>query len=140
MKRKLITSLFPVVLGGFIYVIYRPDHLLMFKWFNKIGILPHIEFLRSSKLLYLLVIPNWVKYSLPDALWLFSLNQIILTLWNFKINRQSVFWFFLSSSIGISSEIGQLVKVIPGTFDLTDLLLLLTATIMPFFLNKFNKN
>ena len=79
-----------------------------------------------------LEIPNWVKYSLPDALWLFSFTYIIINIWNYKINEHSFFWVFSATLIGIFSEIGQLIELIPGTFDKVDLILLLIAAILPF--------
>lgn len=129
---KIIIGTFPVILGGLIYLTYRTDTLFMFSWFNKIGLLDSIGLLRSNQQLQNLTIPSWVKFSLPDALWLFSFNYVLLTLWNFKINSQSAFWLFLAPTIGLFSEIGQLMGIIPGTFDSVDLLLLFIATVIPF--------
>jgi hypothetical protein len=134
MTRKMIIGILPVIVGGLIYLTYRTDSLLMFGWFNKIGLSDTIDLLRSNQLLQNLTIPNWIKFSLPDALWLFSFNYILLTLWNFNLNRQSAFWLFLAPTIGLFSEIGQLIGLVPGTFDLVDLLLLLIATLIPFLL------
>lgn len=134
MIRKMIIGILPVIVGGLIYLTYRTDSLLMFGWFNKIGLSDTIDLLRSNQLLQNLTIPNWIKFSLPDALWLFSFNYILLTLWNFNLNRQSAFWLLLAPTIGLLSEIGQLIGVVPGTFDLVDLLLLLIATLILFLL------
>lgn len=134
MTRKMITGILPVIVGGLIYLTYRTDSLLMFGWFNNIGLSDTVDFLRSNQHLQNLSIPNWIKFSLPDALWLFSFNYVLLTLWNFNLNRQSAFWLFLAPTIGLFSEIGQLIGVVPGTFDLVDLLLLLIATLIPFLL------
>ncbi len=132
MTRKIILGTLPVIVGGLIYLTYRTDTLTMFGWFSKIGLSDFFDLLRSNKYLQNLTIPNWIKFSLPDALWLFSFNYILLTLWSFNVNRQSVFWLFLAPTIGLFSEIGQLMGVVPGTFDLVDLALLLIATLLPF--------
>lgn len=137
MTKKIIIGLLPVILGGLIYLTYRTDTLIMFGWFKKIGLADTVAFLRSNQHLQTLTIPSWIKFSLPDALWLFSFNFILLTLWNFNVNRQSAFWLFLAPTIGLFSEIGQLVNIVPGTFDFMDLVLLLLASLIPFlFVNN----
>jgi len=132
MTRRIIIGTLPVILGGLIYLTYRTDTLLMFGWFKKIELSNLIIFLRSNEHLQRLAIPNWVKFSLPDALWLFSFIYILLLLWDFNINRQSEFWIFLAPIIGLFSELGQLIGIIPGTFDIVDVLLLVLATLLPF--------
>lgn len=138
MTRKIIIGTLPVIVGGLIYLTYRTDTLIMFGWFNKIGLSDSVDFLRSNQHLQNLTIPSWIKFSLPDALWLFSFNYVLLTLWNFNINRQSAFWLFLAPTIGLLSEIGQFFGIVPGTFDIVDLVLLVFATLIPFLLvNNF---
>jgi hypothetical protein len=134
MKRKILIGTLPVILGGLIYLTYRADSLVMFSWFKFLGLTDFVTFLRTDHHLQNLTVPNWVKFSLPDALWLFSFTYIILLLWDFKLNRQSAIWIFLAPTVGLFSELGQLVGIIPGTFDKTDLLLLFLATTFPFFL------
>jgi hypothetical protein len=135
---KIIIGTLPVFLGGLIYLTYRAETLLMFSWSKYIGFTDFVNFLRTNSQLQDLAIPNWVKFSLPDALWLFSFTYIILFLWDFKINRQSAAWIFLAPTVGLFSELGQLVEIIPGTFDKMDLLLLFLATIIPFsFVSNF---
>lgn len=133
MIKRLIIGTLPLILGGLIYLTYRTDALLMFVWFNKTGLSDQINFLRTNEQLQNLIIPDWVKFSLPDALWLFSFTYVLLILWDFKINRQSAFWLFLVPIIGLFSEIGQSIGIISGTYDMVDLTLLLIATALPFF-------
>lgn len=130
-KRFGIDAL-PIVLGGLIYLTYRTETLLMFGWFNKIGLSEMVSFLRSNEQIQNLTIPDWVKFSLPNALWLFSFTYALLILWDFKINKQSAFWLFIVPTAGLSSEIGQSIGIISGTYDKVDLLLLLIATVLPF--------
>ncbi len=133
MKLKIFIGTLPVFLGGIIYLTYRVDTLLMFNWFKWIGFTDLVNFLRTNNQLQNLTIPNWVKFSLPDALWLFSFTYIILLIWDFKITRHSVLWILLTPTVGFFSEIGQLIGIIPGTFDKVDLLLLLLSTVLPFY-------
>lgn len=133
MRGKIFIGILPVFLGGLIYLTYRVDSLLMFNWFKIIGLNDLVNFLRTDNILQNLTIPNWVKFSLPDALWLFSFTYIIILLWDFKITRQSAFWIFIAPTVGLFSEIGQLIGIIPGTFDKVDLLLLILSTALPFY-------
>ncbi len=140
MTKKIVIGILPIILGGLIYLIYRTDTLIMFGWFKKIGLSDSVDFLRANQFLQKLTIPGWIKFSLPDALWLFSFNYILLALWNFKINRQSAFWLFIAPTIGIFSEIGQSIEVVPGTFDLVDLALLIIASLISFLIGTNSKS
>lgn len=133
MKGKIFIGILPVFFGGLIYLTYRVDSLLMFNWFKIFGLTDLVIFLRTNDTLQNLTIPNWVKFSLPDALWLFSFTYIILLIWDFKITRKSVLWILLTPTVGLFSEIGQQIGIIPGTFDKVDLLLLLLSTALPFY-------
>lgn len=140
MPRKIAIGIIPVIVGGLIYLTYRTDSLLMFSWFEKVQLKGAVDWLRSNNHLQNLKIPHWVKFSLPDALWLFSFTYMILLLWDFTINKQSIGWILLAPIVGLSSEVGQLIKIIPGTFDIVDLLLLLLAAILPLLSMKNKKS
>lgn len=131
MPRKIAIGIIPVIVGGLIYLTYRTDSLLMFSWLEKVQLRGAVDWLRSNNHLQNLEMPGWVKFSLPDALWLFSFTYIVLLLWDFNINKQSIGWILLAPIVGLSSEFGQLFKIIPGTFDIVDVLLLLLASSLP---------
>jgi hypothetical protein len=130
--KRTIISLFPLFIGGLIYLIFRVQTLNMFSWFDKIGATNFVNSLRSKEVFNSIEIPNWVKYNLPDALWVFSFTYLMLTIWKFKINKSSVFWIFLAPIIGILSEVGQLLGFVSGTFDGKDLFFLIIAMLLPF--------
>lgn len=131
MPGKIATALIPLLLGGLIYVTYRTDTLIMFSWFKNLQLQSITDAFRSNTFLQKLDVPDWIKFSLPDALWLFSFTYTNLLLWDFTITKQSIIWICLAPVIGLVFEIGQLVNVIPGTFDLTDLVLLILAALFP---------
>jgi hypothetical protein len=79
-------------------------------------------------------IPDWIKYNLPDMLWMFSLIMIIFTLWDFKFTRQSIFWLALCYTSGLVLEFLQLFHFLPGHFDIYDLIFMNIGAILPFFL------
>lgn len=66
-------------------------------------------------------IPEWVKYSLPDGLWVLSYMLFMNIIWD---NRTTIgyFWIFCLPIIALLSEFGQLFHIVPGTFDAMDLL------------------
>ena len=135
--KKIMMAFIPLILGGIIYAIYRTENLKMFKWFKELGIYNEIKKIRDNDGVKTIKMPEWIIYSLPDALWLLSLNFTILIFWKFKINKHSIIWIILTTIIGLYSEIGQYLKIIPGTFDNKDLISLIIAIIVPFlFLKK----
>lgn len=123
--------LLPLFIGGLIYVLFRALNLKMFRWFEFIGLSTIVQAARQ-KVSFASDIPDWIIFSLPDALWLFAFTNLMLQIWHYKISRQSFVWITLAPAIGIFSELGQAAKLVPGTFDFTDLSLLCIASIIPF--------
>jgi len=142
MNRRVVFGMIPVMVGGIIYITFRADSLLMFHWLKVIGIYKEVHELRSLQILQNLDIPSWVKFSLPDALWLLSFNYILLVMWEFKVNSNSVVWILIAPAVGLFSEIGQFLNVVPGIFDIIDLVFLILATVLPFLttIHKTLKN
>lgn len=137
MIRTIIFGILPVSIGGLIYLTYRTDTLLMFKWFDNFLFSEIISLIRSNHFIQSIPIPEWFKFSIPDAFWLFSFTYFLLKIWEFKICFSSIIWILLTPLIGILSEIAQLTGLLPGTFDIIDLIFLIFASIFPlFFLKK----
>lgn len=111
----------------------------MFYWLRQLGFDSFIDFIRTKSFFQNLPVPNWVKFSLPDGFWLFSFNYIMLLLWDFKINKLSIIWIVTAPLIGVLYEIGQLLEVINGTFDLCDLAFIFIATILSFSFKPYHK-
>lgn len=126
--------LVPILIGGIIYALFRSDTLLMFHWFKIIKIDQMVLFFRNSDFFKNMAVPGWIKYSLPDGLWIFSYVSLMILIWNNKISTNSFFWIFLLPIIAILSELGQFAKVVPGTFDVYDLVTYLTFTCLPLIL------
>lgn len=130
--RLIITVLFPLTLGGITYILFRSDSLKMFSWFNGLGFSKIIT--SSRQITSEIQLPQWTIYNLPDALWLFAFTNLMLLLWDNKFSRHSMFWILAAPIIGLLSELGQAIHIIPGTFDPIDLTLLIIATSLPFIL------
>ena len=132
MKRQIIIGHFlTVLLGGLIYIAFRQDTLKMFNWFDSINLSAVISKLRLFTLPLSDYLPNWFLYSLPDGLWLFSYLSVLLVVWDNVISKHNIHWLLLVSVVAIFSEIGQFFKIVPGTFDIFDLIFYLGGTVLP---------
>ena len=117
---KILFATFLSVIGGLLYLIFRSDNLIMFSWFNSLKLTDFIINLRNTYGNH--NIYEWTKLNLPAGLWLFSYLLIMDTIWK---KEDKIFYpLFISflPLIALISEFMQLVHVIPGTFDIMDLL------------------
>ena len=132
MKRQIIIGhLFTLLLGGLVYISFRQDTLKMFRWFDSINLSAVISELRLLTLPLSDHLPNWFLYSLPDGLWICSYLSVLLVVWDNVISKHNIHWLLLVPMIAIFSEIGQLFKIVPGTFDILDLIFYLGGTVLP---------
>lgn len=135
MKKQLIIGhILSLLFGCFIYISFRQDTLIMFNWLDRVNILEVISVYRLFSLPLAENLPNWFLYSLPDGLWLFSYISILLVIWRNVISKQNIHWVLIVPLIAIVSEIGQLIKLVPGTFDIVDICFYLSGTIVPILL------
>jgi len=135
----IVTVILPLFIGGCTYIFFRSNSLKMFAWFKALGLNNMIDQGRTG-VQHMHGIPQWIIFSLPDALWLFSFTNGMLLLWNYRLTKQSCGWILLAPAIGILSEAGQAVHIVPGTFDFVDMALLLAAALTPFLINPLNKS
>lgn len=127
--RKLGITLFALLAGGLIYVCWRSETIVMFTWFNSIGIARPIEVLRNTMSSYSHLLPGWFLYSLPNALWLFSGLVIFDVIWGPKITFSKLLWLSIMGIVATGVEVGQALKLFPGTFDYNDISLMLIASL-----------
>lgn len=115
-------------IGGLIYVIYRPDSLLMFSWFRWLGLEATVNTLRTAY--GDISIYSWVKYSLPAGLWLLSYMLVVDAIW--QKSRIPIYYFFIGilPAISILWELFQLLELMPGRFDMIDLLSYIIAILI----------
>ena len=127
----IIGHVFTLLLGGLIYILFRQDTLKMFSWFDNINVSSAISELRLCTVPLSGHFPNWFLYSLPDGLWLFSYLSVLLAVWDNVISKHNIHWLLLVPMVAIFSEIGQLFEIVPGTFDIFDLIFYLLGTVLP---------
>ncbi len=117
----------PLTAGGLIYLLWRDDGLLMFSWIRWIGWYESLHTIRTSFADVQSSIPEWILYSLPDGLWVYSMTSFFGFIWRNSSRVTYAFWVSLGPAMGIGSEIGQLFGV-PGVFCLNDLTSYILAT------------
>ena len=132
MKRKIvfwIANIFiPLLIGGVVYILFRPDTYFSQYIFNKLNFIPVID---SEPTLII----KFIKYYLCDILWAYSLTFAVLFVFQNETNR-----FIASLSICIVfemiTEFVQLWNLIPGTFDFVDMVNECVTTLIIIFVCK----
>jgi hypothetical protein len=131
---RIITGvLCPLLIGGLIYVLYRPMTITLFNWIENTLV---IDLVVSTREVNKVTLLPWVVYSLPDALWAYSLTMFFLILWDYKIAKHNIHWFLLLGGIAFLPELGQIPGWIPGTFDIVDILLKIVFVVLALLQNK----
>ena len=120
----------PTLVGGLIYVLYRSDNILFFEWINFFGLLDCVIEARSFFNNNDLLISNFLTQNLPDGLWIYSFTSCLLLIWGDKNTLNKYIYFFVPIALSIVSELCQLFHILPGTFDLLDILAYLFFTIL----------
>ena len=117
----------PLLVGGIIYLAWRGTNLRMFGWANEIGFGHAVALLRAELGGWRFVVPGYVIYSLPDALWTYSFARFHYVLY---ARGNCAAWLAVAPAVALGSEVGQAVGIVPGTFDWRDLLLCSAAALL----------
>lgn len=104
----------------------------MFSWFRTIGIETSVNIIRNKFSIFNDNLPEWMFYSFPDGLWVYSLTSALLIIWRGKRNL----WLLIPIVSGPGIEILQFLQLFPGTFDPLDLLLMCLGIILSLLLLK----
>lgn len=116
--KYFIHVVIPVLAGGFIYFLGRNNDLILYDWFPALQVFKHNVNL-----------PNWVKYNLPDGIWMYSVTSLMVFLWQKKVNYNSLGWIISGIIIAVVIEFFQKFGFFPGTFDWMDLCFYIIAFI-----------
>ncbi len=126
----LINSIVPVSLGGLIYVIWRPKSLIMFHWFSALRLNIIVDVIRAISNQRHNLPSDWIIYSLPSGLWIYSFTFCLTYLWSDSKSKFRLIWIMIGPILGIGSEIMQRLKLIPGTYDVMDIVVYTIFSIM----------
>ncbi len=125
----LLSIILSLAIGVFIYGITRTESIYLNQWLGQVGNGKVLDVLQG--LVQNSQIPDWIIYSLPDALWMLALSWVILLIWDFKINSRSIPWISFAILFGGLLETLQGFHFVPGTFDMRDLLFMFIGAVLP---------
>lgn len=111
---KIFIVLVSFALAVLIYLLFRSRKLFYYQIVELMNLDSHVRSIRKVVWVYRKHIPNWVIYSLPDGLWLFSMGVSILHNRVFYKKAQNIFNIIFFTMIGI--EVFQGIYGGHGTF------------------------
>lgn len=134
--KTIVIPAAPLGVGGLIYILWRSPSLLMFKWFDALGLTTLLMSMRSACSDVRSNIPDWVLYSLPDAAWLSSGFLLYAVIWSGSRCGARHFWVWVPPFLAVTGEFGQLFRVVPGTFDVTDVMVCIGAAAASYLVSR----
>lgn len=120
-RRGWLISVFLILIGGSIYIVYRPKSIIIFRIIDYLGLTNCVDAIRRSLQEFILLPPFFVN-SIPAGLW--TVSYLILMYCNTRFHEKKT-RMYLALPLPISMvvlEFLQLVGLCPGTFDIYDLL------------------
>jgi hypothetical protein len=111
----------PLLAGGVLYVGWRSRALLFWGWSDALGARMLLEHARDFLHAVLPNPPEWLRYTLPDALWVYALAYAIARTQRQSSARVRALWLLLPAAMGPGAELLQWIGALPGTFDPCDL-------------------
>lgn len=130
-----IHILLPIIVGGLIYLSFRHTTLNMFKWFELMSLSYMINELRETLYPIRPFLPEWIIYSLPDGLWVYSFSSSFIIIWHEDFAMAKP-WLIIPLFLGAFAEIFQYFGILPGTFDLIDFFVCIIASILSIYFVK----
>ena len=119
-KKDWIVALLLILTGGMIYVLYRPESLLLFRVTDSLGMTPLIDIVRSNTSKVML--PSFMINSLPAGLWTASYLMMMYITTKFHTRRIRLMLALPLPVMAIVLELMQFFGWCPGTFDIYDLI------------------
>jgi len=104
----------------------------MFHWADALGLTHSVQLMRASASGLEGLLPAWVVFSLPFALWVLAYLFFIEAVWAYSRSWARLAWFWCIPLVAISAELAQNLHVIPGKFDWIDLAAIIFAVILGF--------
>ena len=127
---KVVVGFIFLISGSYIYLTFRSETLLMFKWAEYLGLDSIISSIRESSSVLNSHQINYVIFSAPYGMWVISFCCFIGAIWHKDSSASAIIWRLFVPAIAISSELLQFIGILPGTYDTNDLLVLTLSTII----------
>ena len=127
---KIFFGFIFLFIGSYLYLKFRSETLLMFKWAENIGFDFIVSSIRRSYEGFNFYQMNYFVFSAPYGLWVISFCCFIGAIWHKDTSFAAIIWRLFVPAIAISSELLQFVGFLPGTYDINDLLVLFVSTII----------
>lgn len=129
----VVHCVIPLWIGGWIYLLWRSESLLMFQWAESIGIRWFVEMGRDWFGHIGPSLPDWFLFSVPDGAWVYVATAFFGRLWRTGPLWSHVCWTSIAPALAIGGELGQIPGFIPGTFDWMDLVAYLLAAAISYW-------
>ena len=127
---KILAGLIFLILGSYLYLKFRSETLLMFKWLENIGLDSIVSSIRNSSIDFNSHQMKHVIFSAPFGMWVISFCCFIGAIWHKDSFVSAIIWRLCVPFVAISSELLQFLGILPGTYDTIDLLVLIVSTII----------
>lgn len=109
-----------LLVGSCIYILFRTTSLRVFEWIGKAHLSDEVGVLRYK--LQDIVIDDWILFCLPDACWSASYITLTDAIWKHAAAKSKVYFASIIPLIGVASELLQFFRVVPGYFDIIDII------------------
>ena len=106
-----------ILIGGILYLLFRPHTLLLFRVVEMLGFDPIVHSWRQHTLLWNW--PEWAVYCLPDGLW--SSGYVLIVEGLFLPHPYKWLVAGIIPVVGAATELLQWAGIMPGTFDVVDI-------------------
>ena len=117
---KICLGVLTLTMGGLLYILFRPETLLIFHVIHKMGLSDSIEVWRNSAAD--MCLPEFVVFNLPAGLWATAYVLIINALFASQPRWQQLASASVIPLLGVLSEGLQVIGLVPGTADGLDAL------------------
>ncbi len=135
MKKLFILSIFPIILGTSIYILFRNGNLLIFKWLEILRADYWVFNIRKYTIPMRGFFPKYIIYNVPDGLYIFAFTNFLLFMNNRLKWYQMIFVGSIPFIVFSISELFQYYNIISGTFDILDIIFYKIGFILALFIN-----
>lgn len=129
-----------LTMGSALYVCLRPEDLLLFRWAQAVGVTEEVYSVRVAANWLAPLLPEWVIFSLPYALWVSSYMFAVEVIWYRSPSTSKYVWLTAAPALALVSELAQAARLIPGTFDWVDVVFLAITPIIGLILLNVSRD